>query len=162
MVSCSILMALVLLSPEAEVAGEFGEPDVYSVSMGEYVGLGMTNFDMKMLTSIYIDSIEVELDRYLDSVLVYYSDTPEMQEYVTVSHGLFLEYVSAWADVTEERMWWHHGVRSDGTARGYAWSSTLASWYWQKIASYSRMIHMDNPWQDTLEPTLEEVGGYRP
>jgi hypothetical protein len=88
-----------------------------------------------------------------------------MQEYLDRAHLAFLEFVDAWAAATEERMWWHEGIRYDGTARGYTYSGTKAEWYWQRIVVYSRWLRIEGVWLEELEPGdlgCESVGGYLP
>ena len=159
----TMLCAVLFLStPEEEVADLYGAPDIFTVAYYEYLNLGQNNFEMKMLAGVYLDSLEAELERGLEGVLNHYSDTPEMQEYISLSHEAFLAYAESWARVTEERMWWYGGERTDGTARGYTWNETLAGLYWGKITAYRRMLSIDNPWQESLEPLLEETGGSSP
>ena len=159
----TMLCAVLFLStPEEEVAGLYGEPDIFTVTYHGYLNLGQNNFEMKMLANIYMDSLETALQRSLEGVLEHYSDTPEMQEYISLSHEAFLAYAESWARVSEERMWWYGGERTDGTARGYNWSETLAGLYWKKTFAYLRMAGSEDPWLAILEPSDDVIGGSSP
>lgn len=164
-------MALVLsllmfaATPEEYVTDIYGAPDIWSVSIGEYVGEGASNPEMKILASIYIDSLEVNLQAAFQELLEYYSNAPEMQECLDQAHQVFLDWVELWAMATEERMWWHDGVRYDGTARSQTYSGTKAAWYWQRIVVYRRWQRIEGVWLEELEPGqlgCESVGGYLP
>lgn len=160
-----VLQVLTASTLEEEIAELHGEPDIWSITLAEYVGDASNNLEMKMLTMIYIDSLEVNLERSFHELRDSYSDAPEMQEYLDQAHESFLEWVGAWAIATEERMWWHDGVRYDGTARGDMYGWTLAKWYWQRIVAYRRWLRIEGVWQEELEPGdlgCESLGGYLP
>ena len=152
-------------TPEEYVADIYGAPDIWSISIGEYVEEGASNPEMKILASIYIDSLEVNLEASFQELLENYSNAPQMQEYLDQAHTVFLDWVELWAMATEERMWWHDGVKHDGTALGYTYSGTKAAWYWQRIVVYRRWKRIEGVWLEELEPGnlgCESVGGYLP
>jgi hypothetical protein len=161
-----VLSLLIMTStPHEDMAGIHGTPDIWSVSIHEYVGEGTSNLEIKMLTQIYIDSLEANLEASFLELRHEYSNAPEMQEYLDREHQLFLEWVEAWAMTTEERMWWHDGIRSDGTAYGQTYALTKAEWYWQRIVVYRRWLQIEGVWLEELEPGnlgCESVGGYLP
>jgi hypothetical protein len=163
-----LILSLLLLfaaAPEEYITDTYGTPDIWSTSIGEYVGEGSSNPEMKMLTQIYIDSLEVNLEVTFQELRENYSNAPEMQEYLDQAHQAFLDWVEIWATTTEERMWWRDGIRSDGTARSYTYSATKAAWYWQRIVVYRRWLQIEGVWLEVLEPGnlgCESVGGYLP
>lgn len=159
------LLLVFAATPGEDVVDLYGAPDIWSVSMEEYVGTAINSPEMKMLTQIYIDSLEVNFEASFQELREYYSNAPEMQEYLDQAHQAFLAWVEAWAAVTEERMWWRDGVRYDGTARDQTYSGTKAAWYWQRIVVYRRWLQIEGVWLEALEPNdlgCESVGGYLP
>ncbi len=161
------LLSLLMFAstPEEDMVDIFGAPDIWSVSIEEYAGQGVRTPEIKMLAQIYIDSLEVNLEAGFQELREAYSDAPEMQEYLDQAHRAFLEWVEAWAMATEERMWWHDGVRYDGTASGQTFSATKAAWYWQRIVVYRRWLQIEGVWLEALEPDdlgCESIGGYLP
>jgi len=163
-----ILTSLISVNEAAtEVAAQYGEPEIYSFSWGDYCGQGMNNFEIKMLMVVYLDSLDASLDSLYSDLHEMYSIAPELQEDLEVSHNAFLEYCESWASLSEERMWWNleDGIRNDGTARGYTYAYTLAKYRWQKIVAYTRMLDSSSPWDDSPDPGmlgLQDIGGYYP
>ena len=160
-----IPMLMLAAAPEEEVVDIYGAPDIWTESIYEYVGRGSGNPTIKMMTQIYIDSLEVNLETSFRELRESYSYAPEMQEYLDRAHRAFLDWVEAWAMVTEERMWWRNGIRNDGTAYGQTYSGTKAAWYWQRIVVYRRWLEIEGIWLEELEPGnlgCESVGGYLP
>jgi hypothetical protein len=162
------VFSLILMSaatPEEGIVDIYGVPDIWSVSIEEYIGERANNPEINMLTQIYIDSLEVNLEASFHELREYYSNAPEMQEYLDQAHQAFLEWVEVWATATEERMWWHEGIRYDGTASGQTFGATKAAWYWQRIVVYRRWLQIEGVWLEALEPDdlgCESVGGYLP
>lgn len=159
-----LLYALLLVSPEEEVTGLYGEPDIYSTTLQEYKALGANNFEMKMLTNVYIDSLESELDRLADSLAVEFAGCPELLSALESSHPLFLQESRAWAHLAEERIWWDtsEGVRYDGTFRGYTFASALGIRYWHRICQYTLMLRYEASLEGRPAGTSESIGGYMP
>ncbi|MBN1433893.1 hypothetical protein JW921_03980 [Candidatus Fermentibacterales bacterium] len=152
----------------AEVAGIYGEPEIYRFSLGAYCGQGTTNFEIKMLTVAYLDSLVSAVDSLYQELRQLYSRAPELLDCLDRSHSAFLEYSEDWARLCEERVWWdtEEGVRFDGTARGYEYGYVLATYRWQKIVSYTRMLN-DAPLADGNSPDVgmlgvQDIGGYYP
>ncbi|OPL17864.1 MAG: hypothetical protein AVO35_08275 [Candidatus Aegiribacteria sp. MLS_C] len=166
-----ILTVLSLLGVDDSVAGvtgTYGEPDIYRLSLVAYCGQAATNFEVKMLTSAYLDSLASAVDSLYLELRELYSEAPDLLECLDRSHSAFLEYSELWAMLCEERVWWDtsEGVRYDGTARGYEYGYVLALYRWQKIVSYTRMLDeerlTDGASPDTGMLGLQAIGGYRP
>ena len=170
----TLTLTLVLLSisgvneAAAEVAGEYGPPDIYRFSWGQYTGQGTTNFEIKMLSIAYLDSLQSAVDSLYLELVEKYSRAEGLLESLEKAHGDILEYTESWARLCEERMWWNlqEGTRSDGTARGYAYAGVLALYRWQKIVAYTLMLQSDSPWEDPGPDAgmlgVQDVGGYMP
>lgn len=160
-----ILAALILLgSPEADVARIYGEPDINRMSMMDYIGDGMNNFEMKMLMNIYLDSLETRLNWLNSQLAQEFNGCPELLNNLEQSHELFMAESHAWALLAEERMWWDtkQCERFDGTARGYTYAFTLGKRFWYRICEYSWMLEFGASQEDgpNMEPT--GIGGYYP
>lgn len=152
----------------AEVARICGEPDIYRLSPGAYRGQAETNFEVKMPTVAYLDSLASAVDSLYLDLRELYSRAPDLPDCLDRSHSAFLEYTELWARLCEERVWWDtaEGVRLDGTARGYEYGYVLAIYRWQKIVSCARMLDeerlTDCASPDTGIPVVQAIGGYRP
>jgi hypothetical protein len=153
--------------PVGEVTSVYGEPDVFSFSWSDYVGQGTNNFEIKMLMTAYLDSLDSALDSLYLEVRAKYSSAPELLQYLDSSHSSYLDYAEEWSRMCEERMWWdlEDGTRSDGTARGYTYAYALALHRWRKIVSYEFLLRSDSPWQEGTPDSglgLDQIGGYFP
>jgi len=155
--------ALSTASPEEEVAAIYGEPCVTSVSYYDYISQGQNNFQMVMLTNIYLDSLETAVDSLYLVLSAEFSNSPGLLEALDSAHSTFQECSAAWASLVEEREWWNteEGVRCDGTARGYTYASCLAELRWRRICSYHEMI-VCGPGRDDSPGLRVEIGGYDP
>jgi len=85
-----------------------------------------------MLMNVYLDSLDVELNRLYTDLRKEFLNCPDLLEALELSHGLFLQESRSWANLSEERMWWDtaEGIRYDGTARGYTYAFVLADALW--------------------------------
>ncbi|MBD3277188.1 MAG: hypothetical protein GF388_02720 [Candidatus Aegiribacteria sp.] len=136
-----LLLALVQTSLMADVLEP--PPDIHVQTMGDYViGQQLSNDEMKLRSSVYLDSLKAELERLaleMENVLHGLEDFDTDFRRV---HMSFLDLAENWASFCEAVQWYDlsTGEPAWGSGMGYTYIQIYSAMVWDRILMYRSML----------------------
>lgn len=134
------IIALVLIFVSSANADSIPPPDIHSQSLQEYIGNDIANW--KILHSIYVISLEEELDSLATEIRISLENIPPAETLFWEAHSAFMLYSTAQSGYEETVQWYDitTGEAYFGSGGGYLSLSVLSSLYWQRILYYREIL----------------------
>ena len=131
------LLVLFLFSAAA-AADPVDPPDISSQTLQEYSALCDIPAEVHIRRSMYLDSLEAELERLYIEVDTLLSGAPEIRSEFRNAHLQFMSYAETWAAFLENAQWYdpETGEPAWGSVYGYTLIQVKAAMYWERILLY--------------------------
>ncbi len=139
---CSFQILILMIVFAFASADEAPAPDIREQSVQEYIESAEACFDRKILFSLYIDAMKVELDDLAARINIALSEVPSLQESFREAHEDFTACCHSRAALGEDIQWYNleTGESYFGSGYGYTRMSIIASMYWEQTGVYRHIL----------------------
>lgn len=140
-------------------------PDIRGQTMADYVvGQQLSNDEMKLRSSVYLDSLKAELERLALEMENALQGLEEFDTEFRAAHLSFLAFAENWASFCEGVQWYDlsTGEPAWGSGMGFTYIQVYSALVWDRIVMYRGMLEKAEEY-GYMEPVhlmdIDEIGG---